>query len=77
MFKEIYLLTEPELNRYRKLANFTEDELRCFNMKSKNYSIVKIAMSIGVSESTVSRLVRSVKNKMLRLDELKEYLNED
>lgn len=77
MFKEIYLLTEPELNRYRKFANFTEDELRCFNMKAKNYSIVKIAMSIGVSESTVSRLVRSVKNKMLRLDELKEYLNED
>lgn len=77
MMREIYMLTEPELNRYRRLANFTEDELRCFNMKAKNYSIVKIAMTIGVSESTVSRLVRSVKAKMFRLDELKESLNED
>lgn len=75
--REIYMLTEPELNRYRRLANFTEDEMECFNMKAKNYSIVRIAMTIGVSESTVSRLVRAVKAKMIRLDELKEDLNED
>lgn len=68
----IYNLTVPELNRYRELANFTDDELECFNMKAKNYSIIKISMEMGVSEATVSRLVRQIKIKILKLDERKD-----
>ena len=65
----IYNLTVPELNRYRELANFTDDELECFNMKARNYSIIKISMEMGVSEATVSRLVSKIKEKISRLDE--------
>lgn len=68
----IYNLTVPELNRCRELANFTDDELECFNMKAKNYSIIKISMEMGVSEATVSRLVRQIKIKILKLDERKD-----
>jgi len=62
-------LTKPELDRYRELANFTDDELAYFNMKAKDYSIVKIAMTMQVSESTISRLSREVRSKIKRLDE--------
>lgn len=73
---KLHKLTVPELDEYREMANFTDDQLECFNMKAKNYSVVRIAMEMKVSESTVCRLTREINEKIVRLDERKERLNE-
>ena len=59
--------TVPELNMFRELCNFTDDELAYFNLRAKNKSNVQIAQEMNVSESTVSVLARKVKKKMIRV----------
>ena len=59
--------TVPELDRFRELCNFTEDELVYFELRAKNKSNVQIAYEMHVSESTVSVLARKVKKKILRV----------
>ena len=61
---------ESELNFYRKECNFTEDELAWFNMKSKEWSDVKIAMELDMSVSKVNKLSGKVRAKIKRVDEL-------
>ena len=59
--------TVPELEMFRKLCNFTEDEMEYFNLKAKNYSNVQVAFSMNVTESQVSKLAKRVKSKMKRV----------
>ncbi len=59
--------TVPELDMFRKLCNFTEDELKYFNLRAKDKSNVQIALEMNVSEAQVSKLARRVKNKMIRV----------
>ena len=59
--------TVPELEMFRKLCNFTEDEMKYFNLKSKDYSNVKIAGQMNISEAQVSKLAKRVKSKMKRI----------
>ena len=59
--------TVPELEMFRKLCNFTEDEMEYFNLKAKDYGNVKIAREMSVSEAQVSKLAKRVKSKMLRV----------
>lgn len=64
---KICYFTVPELERFRELCNFTLDELTYFNLKAKDYSNVKIALEMNVSEAQVSKLARRVKDKMIRV----------
>ena len=59
--------TVPELNRFRELCNFTDDELRYFNLRAKDKSNVQIAMEMNVSEAQVSKLAKRVKSKIVRV----------
>lgn len=59
--------TIPELNKFRELCNFTEDELKYFNLRSSDHSNIQIAFLMNVSESQVSKLARKVKNKIIRI----------
>ena len=59
--------TTPELIKLRKLCNFTDDERTYFNLRSKYYSNVQIALAMNVSESQVSKLAKRVKSKILRV----------
>lgn len=59
--------TLPELNHFRELCNFTEEELEYFNLRSKDKSNIQIAIEMNVSEAKVSKLARKVKNKMIRI----------
>ena len=59
--------TIPELNKIKELANFTSEEEKYFNLKAKDYSNVKIAREMSVSEALVSKLAKRVKSKMLRV----------
>lgn len=64
---KLYDFTQPELDVFRDLCNFTEDEREYFELKAKNKSIVQIAMTMNVSEAQVSKLARRVKNKIIRV----------
>ena len=64
---KICKFTEPELEVFRRLCNFTEAELNYFNLRARDKSNVQIAMELNISESTVSKLAREVKRKMIRI----------
>ena len=64
---QIYDFTVPELNVFRELCNFSDQELEYFNLRAKRKSNVEIAMTMNVSESQVSKLARRVKNKIKRI----------
>lgn len=67
---QIYDLTVPELEHYRKHCNFLDDELGYFNLKSRGKSNISIALELNVSEAQVSKIAKRVKDKMDRLDKI-------
>ena len=60
----IHDFTTPELERIRELANFTEQEQLVFDARAKGKSLTQIQIEIHCSESTVNRLMLSVKRKV-------------
>ena len=62
--------TKPELNYILNNANFTIEQEEIFKMLTSKYgraSIVNIAIKMNMSESTVKRRIKQIKNKILRL----------
>lgn len=59
--------TVPELNHFREMCNFTDEEMMYFNLRSKGKSNVQIAMEMYISEAKVSKLAKKVKSKMFRV----------
>lgn len=64
---QLYDFTVPELDKFRELCNFTDDERQYFELKSKKRSNVQIAMTMNVSEPQVSKLAKKVKSKIIRI----------
>ena len=59
--------TMPELDMFRELCNFTDEELEYFNLRAKDKSNTQIAYSMNISEAKVSVLAKRVKKKMIRV----------
>ena len=62
--------TKPELEYILNNANFTVEQEEIFKMLTSKYgraSIVNIAIKMNMSESTVKRRIKQIKNKILRL----------
>lgn len=59
--------TKPELEYFIEQCNFTDSELEYFNLKAKDYSIIKISMEMNVSPRQVSNLAERVKRKIKRI----------
>ena len=62
--------TKPELDYILQNANFNDIQLRVFNRLTDKYGkqkIVKIAIEENISERTVSRIIKQIKNKIKRL----------
>ena len=59
--------TQPELDMFRDLCNFTEDERVYFELRAKDKSNTQIAMAMNISDSQVSKLAKRVRSKMLRI----------
>ena len=62
--------TKIELEYILENANFTEEQEQIFKMLTSKYgrqSIVYISMEMNMSESTVKRRIKQIKNKILRL----------
>ena len=62
--------TTPELEYILNNANFTVEQEEIFKMLTSKYgraSIVKKKKKMNMSESTVKRRIKQIKNKILRL----------
>ena len=62
--------TRPELDYILENANFTIEQEEIFKMLTSKYgraSIVNISIKMNMSESTVKRRIKQIKNKILRL----------
>lgn len=57
-------LSKEQSEEYKIKMNLTEDEIKIFDMLTKNYSIVKIADSMQMSTRTVDRRIKNIKLKM-------------
>lgn len=64
---QIYDFTEPELDKFMELCNFSDDELEYLNIKAKRKTNIQIAMQMHVSEAQVSKLAKRVRNKIIRV----------
>lgn len=58
---------EWELQYFRDNCNFSDSELRYFNLRAKDKSNIEIAFEMNISESQVSKLARRVKSKRKRV----------
>ena len=58
------IIAKSELDYYKQTINFTREEEIVFDMLSKKKSIKEIADKLNTSETTVSRRIKSVKDKI-------------
>ena len=58
---------EWELQYFRDNCNFSDEELECFNLRAKNKSNTYIALQMNISEAKVSKLIRRIKDKMIKV----------
>lgn len=61
---------KSEIEFILKNANFTEEQERVFNRlidKKGRQSIVQISMEENISTATVSRIIKKIKKKIIRL----------
>lgn len=59
--------TEPECEYFRMTCNFTLEELEVFNMRVKAHSIIEIQHALNLSDSTITRRIRSIKRKISKV----------
>ncbi len=64
---QVYDFVEWELQKFRNECNFTEEELQCFELKAKNKSNEYISQNMHISIEKTARLVKRVKNKILKV----------
>lgn len=58
---------EWELQKFRDECNFTDRELEYFNLKAKDKTNVQISIAMCLSESSVEKLGKKVRKKMLKI----------
>ena len=59
--------TRQEAETIKSKLYLTEDEEKVFEMKLLNYSITKMALELNVSERTASRIIKRLKNKIMKV----------
>ena len=62
--------TKKELEYILENANFTVEQEQIFKMLTSKYgraSIVNISLTMNISESTVKRRIKQIKNKIIKI----------
>ena len=67
--KYLSSLTKPELELIVKIANFTDDEHKIFELLPKDKSITQIAISLCVCERTINRRINNIESKISKVGE--------
>lgn len=60
-------LTAIECDRLRRDCNFTPQEMDVFDLRVRDKSIVEISQKLNMSEATVNRRIRGIKDKIVRV----------
>ena len=63
----MFEFTKEEFEQIVDKAMLNEELTKIFEMKIKDYSITKIAMELNMSESSVSRRIKELKKKILKV----------
>ena len=56
------------LTYYISECGFTDEEIEVLRLRARGKSIVQIAIELSLSEATVSRRIRSIKDKIMTVD---------
>lgn len=59
--------TKPEIEYCIRECNFTDSELQLFNMRCKDIPLEQCAEEMSISVSTVYRINKRVKKKILKV----------
>lgn len=59
--------TRLECDRFRRDCNFTPEERAVFDLAVQNKSNVQIGEELNMSQATVSRRIKAVKRKIIRV----------
>lgn len=59
--------TEPELDEFRRLCNFTPRERDVFEARAKGQSVIEARFSLSLSERTVERDSAKIRTKIARV----------
>ena len=63
----MFEFTKEEFEEICNKAMLNNELTKIFEMKIKDYSITKIAREMNMSERTVNRKIRQLKNKIMRV----------
>lgn len=58
---------KSELDFYRQECNFTDEQLKFFNLRASGKSNVEVAFDMNVSERTVSNIAKAVTKKIIKV----------
>lgn len=59
--------TRKEIADIKSKIYLSEEEEKILDMRLLNYSITKMALELNISELTVSRRIKSIKNKIKKV----------
>lgn len=59
--------TEPELDEFRLLCNFTPREREVFEARAKGQSVIEARFSLSLSERTIERDSAKIRTKIARV----------
>lgn len=59
--------TRSEFEVIKEKCMFNEELSKILEYRIKNYSITEIALKLNLSESTVSRRIKEIKNKIMKV----------
>lgn len=63
----MFEFTQQEFEEICKKAMLNDELIKIFEMKIKGYSVVQMSMKLNVSESTISRRIKTLKRKIMRV----------
>jgi len=61
-----FQFTDEEYNYFMKNARFTKIEKQVLELRREEESIIAIADKLGTCESNVNKIIRKIKNKIIR-----------
>lgn len=59
--------TKDEYEEIKEKLMLNEELSQILEMKIKGYSVVQISMKLNISESTASRRIKQLKNKIMKI----------
>lgn len=63
----MFEFTKEEFDYICEKAMLSDELIKIFEMKIKDYSITKMALELNMSESTISRRIKELKRRIMKV----------